>query len=89
MYFQTCRQTMSLLSLRPLRQFGLTAQTQRSHVLFSSATNSTQSSNHYEVLRITRNAKPVHIKEAYIQLCKEFHPDVNIDPEAATKFRLL
>ena len=74
---------MKLLSLRLLRPFSLTAQ---SHLL--SSVNSIRNSSHYEVLRVTKTAKPAHIKEAYIKLCKEFHPDVNTDPEAVVKFRL-
>ena len=71
---------MKLLSLRLLRPFSLTAQ---SHLL-----SSIRNSSHYEVLRVTKTAKPAQIKEAYIKLCKEFHPDVNTDPEAVVKFRL-
>ena len=73
---------MKLLSLRLLRPFSLTAQ---SHLLASG--NSIRNSSHYEVLRVTKTDKPAHIKEAYIKLCKEFHPDVNTDPEAVVKFR--
>merc|ERR1719219_3013340 len=44
-------------------------------------------STHYDTLRIEDSASAAEIKNAYIQRCKEFHPDLNDCPEAAEKFR--
>jgi len=40
----------------------------------------------YAVLGITRTAKATEIKTAYRRLARQYHPDVNSDPSAATRF---
>merc|ERR1719412_425819 len=44
-------------------------------------------STHYDTLRIKQSATMEEIKNAYIQSCKDFHPDVNNSPEASEQFR--
>ncbi|XP_026313770.1 dnaJ-like protein 60 isoform X2 [Hyposmocoma kahamanoa] len=41
---------------------------------------------HYEVLNLRRNCTDKEIKEAYIQMSKEFHPDKNKDKNAQQNF---
>ncbi len=40
----------------------------------------------YAVLGLTRAAKATEIKTAYRRLARQYHPDVNSDPSAATRF---
>lgn len=42
--------------------------------------------NHYEVLNLRKNCSDKEIKEAFIQMSKEFHPDKNKDVRAQEKF---
>lgn len=42
--------------------------------------------NHYDVLNLRKNCTEKEIKEAYIQLSKEYHPDKNKDAKAQDKF---
>ncbi|RVE51338.1 hypothetical protein evm_004018 [Chilo suppressalis] len=41
---------------------------------------------HYEVLRLRKNCTEKEIKEAFIKMSKEFHPDKNKDAAAQEKF---
>ena len=47
----------------------------------------TQKRDYYEVLGVTRTASTVEIKSAYRNLARRYHPDVNRDPEAETRFK--
>ncbi|MGH9800963.1 MAG: J domain-containing protein, partial [Blastocatellia bacterium] len=40
----------------------------------------------YSVLGVNRTAKDSEIKSAYRRLARQYHPDVNSDPSAATRF---
>lgn len=41
----------------------------------------------YSVLEVDRNSTPDEIKKSYRRLSKKFHPDVNKDPGAESKFK--
>ncbi|CAB3247141.1 unnamed protein product [Arctia plantaginis] len=42
--------------------------------------------NHYDILNLRKNCSDKDIKEAFIQLSKEYHPDKNKDAKAQEKF---
>ena len=46
-------------------------------------------SDHYEALGVGRDASQDEIKKAYRRLARELHPDVNPDPQASERFKLV
>jgi O-acetyl-ADP-ribose deacetylase (regulator of RNase III) len=45
--------------------------------------------NFYEILGLERDATAEEIKRAYRRLAREFHPDINSDPEAEAQFKAI
>ena len=44
---------------------------------------------YYETLKVSRNATEEQITKAYRKLARQFHPDVNSDEGAETRFKLI
>ena len=42
---------------------------------------------HYKTLEINEGANEREIREAYLSMCKRYHPDVNKTEDAEAKFR--
>jgi DnaJ-class molecular chaperone len=45
--------------------------------------------SYYETLKVSRNATDEQIKKAYRKLAMQFHPDVNSNEGAETRFKLI
>ena len=43
--------------------------------------------NYYDILGVDKNADDKQIKEAFRNLSKKYHPDINKDPDATEKFK--
>ena len=43
--------------------------------------------DYYEVLGVNKDASEAEIKRAYRKLAAQYHPDVNHEPDAETKFK--
>ena len=42
--------------------------------------------NYYDILGVSRDATPDEIRAAYRRLAKQYHPDINSDPQANERF---
>lgn len=45
--------------------------------------------DYYEILGVSRNARPDELKSAFRRLARQYHPDVNDSPDAEDKFKEL
>lgn len=45
--------------------------------------------DYYEILGVSRNARPDELKSAFRRLARQYHPDVNDSPDAEEKFKEL
>src|SRR4030088_1588719 len=48
-----------------------------------------QYKDYYQTLAVSRTASEKEIKSAYRRLGRQFHPDVNKDPKATERFKLI
>lgn len=47
----------------------------------------TSTRDYYEILSVTRTASADEIKRSFYKLARQYHPDVNKEPDAATRFK--
>ena len=79
----------SVLFLKSYNALSFTASSSSGLVLkrYKQTSAVNEQANLYDQLGLTRNASRKDIKLAYYKLSKQYHPDMNSDPEAAVKYR--
>ena len=45
--------------------------------------------NYYDLLGLNQSATEAEIRKAYRELARQFHPDINPDPDSADKFKVM
>lgn len=75
---------MSSNSLRSVR-----FTTQRKQQLRAARPNVMASADYYSLLGVSKNASKADIKSSYRKLARQYHPDVNKEPDAEAKFKAI
>ena len=58
-------------------------------MLFSRVIRSFSTANYYKIFNIPPNFTEEQLKTAYLDLVKQYHPDLSKDPNAAEMFRIV
>lgn len=75
------------MSSNPLRSVRFT--TQRKQQLRAARLNVMASADYYSLLGVSKNASKADIKSSYRKLARQYHPDVNKEPDAEAKFKAI